>query len=416
VRAAFWFVAVLFQPVSVRAQATLILQQGDPAPDGSTYRSFGRAESAGAGRVAFVGRTDLLRGALFIATSVPGATIAEVGDILAGSGVTLRRMFRPAANAGGDTAWPAHVSGAFGGGIFSSLAANDVVLARSDSVGMGVEIRDLDRPSLSDNGEIVVHAQYTNLDEVLLRCSGGDHNCHSGTGTREELVAINDVYFDSVQSENRIICRLSGQVDASNWGIVFRALTAKQTAGCAGAQQETILRMPYGGVPQTVATADETALPANGKRKYLRFDGSAIDNEGDVAVLGETVEPVQEVIYFCPVATCPATLPLVVASQRMDDGAGRAIGRFKAIGISDLNDVSFQAIAAAPDLKTLSIYIARYPAWTLERVAANKEPSPVPGAEFGRLGRPSMSSDGYVTFEAQAKTDTTRPFAFWSYH
>jgi len=405
---------LVFCAHTAAAQPSVILEEGDLSPDGSTYVSLRRAESGGAGRVAFNGRTVFARGGVFIASSAPGTAVSLIGEVLPGSGVTVRRVYRPAANVLGETAWQARVAGLFRGGIFSSLAGNDVVVARGDAVGM-TTINGLERPAITDNGDVVFVVELATGDEVLFRCTGGDHNCHSiTTAVRERLVGVSDVYFDSVHAENRVVCALNGQIDASNWGIAFHAETAKQVTGCTGSRQDSILRMAYGGPVQTVALVGDPAVPFDGTRYYERFSlPPTVNNSGNIAFFTETVGPVQEVIYFCDPAVCPATDPEPVVFQHDDDGGGRLVSRFRSVDISDANDISFQAVASDSNGKVLSVYIARDPGWTLERVAANKDP--VGGGEFRRVGPPSMSSDGYVVFQAELRTPSGSNLALWAY-
>ena len=397
---------------ALAASPTIVLQEGNTSPDGSSYTSLRRPDSAGAGRTAFVGRTELTPGGIFLASSAPGTAVAQRGQLILGAGVSIRRVFRPAANVLGEASWQARVSD-FGSGLFSTLASDTIVAARDQTVGAAT-LEGFDRPAISDNGDVVFYARLSNLSETLFRCTGGDRNCYSGTGALQELVTLGDAYVDSVHAETRVICDLGEQIDASNWGIAFRARTAPLPVGCSGPAVETILRMPFGGAIQTVATGGDLAKPFTGTRAYSRFDGPPeIDNDGDVAVLGETVDPVQEVIYFCDVLACPADPAEAAVVQLQDDGAGRTVTRFKAVGMSDADDIVFQAVASGSDSKALGIYVARAPSWTLERVAANGDAAP--GGEYRRVGRPSMTSDGYIAFEGQLKGGTLSRFTLWVY-
>ena len=394
------------------AQLSEVLHVGDTVPEiQGDYRSLKRPEAAGAGRATFIARTTFGFSGIYSGDSAANAVVVTYRGLI-DSGGEVRRFSRPASNVVGQNAWQAHTGGV-GTGIFSDVTGLGIVAVKGNPAGVTV-LDDFERPAITDNQGVVFFAKLANFTNGIFRCSGGDGNCDTGTGTLQQLVAPLATYLDTVDSEMRVICSFTEQFDASNWGIAFRARTATMAGGCGSTQKETILRKSYGGGFQPVAKDGDAALPAPLSRKHFRFDGPPeINNDGDVAFLGETITPVDDVIYFCDVVSCPGTSPTPVVVQRALDTDGNHLTRFKAVGMSDGNAIVFQSVVElAGGGKTLGIHIAPNPG-VPQKVITNHQFAL--GVEFRRLGKPSMSSDGYVAFEAVVKDGGTSRSALFVY-
>jgi hypothetical protein len=396
------------------AQITEVIRVGDTAPDfQGQFRSLKRPESAGDGQATFIARTTGGFNGIYTAGTLPDAVLTFRGEV--GAAGEVRRFSRPAANVDAEHAWQAHTVGV-GTGIFSDAPGIylGIVAVKGNPAGAGL-LDTFERPVITDTGDVVFFAELSTSVDGIFRCSGGNGNCDTGTALLEQIAAAGTVYTDSVDAEARVICSFTEQFDASNYGIAIRARTARQTTGCGGTQLETILRKQYGGGFQAVAKDGDDALPAPSSRKHFRFDGPPeINNDGDVTFLGETTTPVDDVIYFCDVLSCPAAPPTPVVVQRTLDPDGNRVTRFKAVGASDANEVVFQAVVElAGGGKALAIYLSPSPG-VLQKIIAKKEVNG--GLEFRRLGKPSMSSDGYVAFEALVKDGITSQSAVFVYH
>jgi hypothetical protein len=313
--------------------------------------------------------------------------------------------------------------------VFSETAADKVVAVRGQQVPgqpAGYLIDQPERPDISDSGDVVFFSTINGitLTASIFRCYGGDGNCYTGSGTLEEMVTVGDTYLDSISAETREICELTEHVDASSWGIAFFALTAPTFGGCSAGNDETILRLEYGTITiRPVAKAGDPAEPGAGPRRQYRFDGPpAINNDGDVAFLGETVSGAQqqEVIYFCNEASCPADpsdLPEDIVRQHDDDAAGRDLTRLKSVGLSDLDDVSFQAVANSTVAGSgFGIYLAQPPFTPPAlRIAGKNDQTPDSLGTFGETDRPSMSSDGHVAFKSKVRWPDRGREGIWMY-
>jgi hypothetical protein len=399
---------------SAVAQVESVAETKDAAPGGGTYRGLRRPDVAGSGAAAFLAKVKTASGNVLgiYETTAPmvGAAVVLRDDTVPVAGGRFRRFSRPAINGGGTVAWQARIAGGpFGHGIFAESAAGTIVAA-SDDPNPGSAGGTIDRPSrpeISDNGDVVFYARLrsASADEGLFRCVGGNGNCspYGGTAVLEQLVVTGDTYTDSVDAASREVCELSENFDVSNWGIAFRATTAP-AGGCSGAAVRGVLRMPFGGAIEAIAKDGDPADPGPSS-VHFRFDGApAINNAGDVAFLGETLNPVQEVVYHCTVAGCPVAgvTPQAFVLQGASDGGGSTVTRFKSVGISDAGDVAFHAVVRDPDKRGLGVYLARYPSTTLERLAVKKD-IVVPEGELRRIERPAMSTSGHVAFRGKVK-------------
>jgi len=395
--------------LSAHAQITEVLRVGDAAPIGGAYRGFERSESAGGGRAVFIARTTDGISGIFGAAAPPGSVVTFRGEATPNGEV--RRFSRPAANVFGEHAWQARTTTTTG--IFADVAAQNVVALKGRVVGAAT-MQNFERPVITDAGDVVFFALLSTSQGGIFRCTGGNGNCNSGTATLQQMVTIGHTYFDSVDGTMRVICSLGEQLDASAWGIAFRARTALVGAGCSGTRVETVLRKQYGGAYQAVVKAGDEALPG-ASREHFRFDGPpVIDNDGDIAILGETVNPVDDVIYFCDLGSCPGTPLQPIVVQRDTDVDGNVLTRFKAIGMSDVDDIVFQTVVElAIGGKTSGIYLATSPAVRQKIITNHETNGPF---EFRRIGKPSMSSDGYVSFESLVTDGITSQFAVFVYN
>jgi len=411
--------AVLVLLASVAARAAVLEKvavEGDPAPDPgfSYHRKFGRPAvgDGPAARVASIVRIIPATGRNCIVAFDPGPgpdAIVACPKTASPDGRQFTRLFDPTIAALGDTVFAAQVtfdrSGTYrsGGGIVDLTA---------DPVPGGPGLLQDYRTAVVNDADGVVFAADISGGAVvggvavkrgLFRCSGGDGNCSTGTGTLETLVLLNDTVPDR---PGRHLCTLDTYA-ASTYGVAFRAETQLDCANHMEVPVAGDFRLAFGGAIETLALEGEAAepIPNPGGTTYGFIPGPpAIANSGIVAFRAQTSGILHnDVLYRCDPALCPASRAAVAVKMGDLDDSGNAFQLFSAPGVDDAGDVAFQARAG--DRRRVSgVYLA-HPNGDIETVALLNDVAPgvTPAASFNFFGPPSMSPGGRVAFKAKVK-------------
>ncbi len=413
------WLGLVLPPAIAQAQIQTIVLKGETAPEPmSIYRSFRQPQASDAplARVAFLGKIRTATGGasgLFTEDPIaPGATLA-LRDDLAPSGQLYRRFSRPAVNVLGDAVFHAELSGGETGiyGLGPSNVARTGDLAPFPLNG---SLSELSRPELTAAGDVVFHSTISGgslisgviVDEMILRCSGGDRDCSTGTGVLEILAAVADPVPDR---PGRLLCSVSDRFGASPFGVVFHAVTKLDCTDLLEVPFEGLFRVPFGGVIATIALQGEQSNPflGVGGTVYGSFSGSpAIENDGIVAFIGITTGVFStEIVFRCDPALCPL-IPAEAWVQTGDsDPSLFTVSKFTGLGISDAADVVFEATINELGDKARAIYAKRDASGLLEPIVVRGDPVPgsMPAATFGELREPTVSPGGRIAWRARIK-------------
>ena len=231
---------------------------------------------------------------------------------------------------------------------------------------------------------------------------GGDGDCSGGTGTLETLVLRNDAVPDR---PGREICAVT-KLTASTFGIVMLAETQVDCADGGEPIRRAVLRMPFGGAIVTVALEGEECEPnpgGGGTTYGLILATPDIANDGTVAFKSRTSGLiVQEALYLCATASCPAALAEAVAIEGQVDPDGNAYGSFGTPVVANGGLMAFKAKARGASGSVRAVY-RRQSGGTVDTLVARGEPVPglVPAADFKRVfvfERIDLSSGGQLLF------------------
>ena len=263
---------------------------------------------------------------------------------------------------------------------------------------------------LSDTGDVAFEATIDNgalvggvrVNQGLFLCSGGNGNCsaaHGGTGVLGRLVLVNDPVPDR---PGRKFCSFA-QLDATTFGIAFRASTQLDCANAGEPPAVGVFRKPAGGPIETLALQGEAAdpNPTPGGTVYVLPQPPAISNTGVVAfvsaVNGSTTTAA---IYRCTPGVCPASPAQAVVSPGDADGDGNVLVDFAAPDVSDAGDIAFQARVIPPGGHRVEALYIKRATGSLDRIvlAGDVVPGSSPVATFRHVGQPSMSAGGKVAF------------------
>jgi hypothetical protein len=350
-----------------------------------------------------------------------GTTPACKGDLSPDSR-SYKKVGNPSINTGGTATWVGKTGGSFSGVYRGDPTIvgllGDPVPGANPGLLSGFSL-----PVIADGGDVVFKGAITGggevagviIDEGLFRCTGGDGNCSSGTGTLETLVLKNDAVPDRAGRE---FCEFLA-VDASNFGVAFQAATkldcSKPNLFVDPAGEDPLIGVfrktfSVGSAVATLALQGETAepFPVFAGTTYGDSLGKpAINNDGFVAFKSNT-EGLVEVgaLYVCNPAACPAApADAVLVAGSVDDG-GNVLKNFSHPDISDAEDLAF--VAKFPGGS--GVYIRRSATSDIETVVLRGDTAPavVPTATFVRFSPPSMSTGGNVAFQADVK-NTTQP-------
>jgi len=263
---------------------------------------------------------------------------------------------------------------------------------------------------LSDTGDVAFEATIdggalvggVRVNQGLFLCSGGNGNCsaaNGGTGVLGRLALVNDAVPDR---PGREFCSFA-QLDASTFGIAFRASTQLDCADTAELPAIGVFRKPAAGAIETLALQNEAANPnpSPGGTVYVLPQPPAISNTGVVAfVSAVTGSTTTAAIYRCTPGICPASPAQAAVSPGDTDVDGNVLINLETPDVSDAGDIAFHARVAPPSAhKVEALYIKRA-AGSLDRIAlvGDVVPGSSPVATFRGLGQPSASPGGKVAF------------------
>jgi hypothetical protein len=425
--------ATLLLPAgAARADITTVVLKGDPSSLlGAPYRKIDKRPRVGgdvAGHAVLFSarvRGSSARGkGLFVEDPVlGGSVIALIGDP-APSGGPFRRIYDEAMNASGTVVWNATV-GTTNRGIFRDGPA-PVVLGGDGMPGGEGHIDKFGPPVVTDDGSVVFYSRVfggevqngVRIVEGVFRCSGGDGNCNSGTGTAETLVINDEPVLDI---PGRELCSIDPVVSASDWGIAFRGSTKIDCTSGVEYPLQGVFRMQYGGVVETLALQALASNPFPGPSgtSYEKFDLPPVIEDDGVVAFGARIDAFDggvagidsQVIFRCDPAVCPATYAEVAVPQGLADGSGNTVSKLVALGINNDGDIAFHArVKASEGPNGRGIYVFRGATSALERIAVSGDavPDAAPGTTFRKVLEPSMSSGGRISFQAKTKARSAR--------
>lgn len=396
--------ASIARPAAAGAEIVTIAVEGAMAPGGAQYKKLEAPQAADAGDGAVAFRASV-RGSnttcIFVgqSTAVGGPVVCQ-RDAAPGGG-TFREPGAFSINAGGTVVWEALVNGG-GGGVFRQGTTR--VLRRHDPVPGGGTLDLFIDPVVLDSGDVVVRPRLSGVpsavNQLFVRCSGGDGNCSAGgTGTLETFVRRDDEVPDR---PGRHFCFL-GEFDASTWGIAFRALTKLDCADPDESDVPGIFRLPYAGPVATVALEKEAAASAAGGALYADLPGRpSINAAGVVAFLATVTRGARRVaaLHVCDPAACPAS-PAAVAAEEGD--ADENLDPLAGFSVPDLSDAGDLVFTARAPRGGCGVYVWRASSGDIETVAAGGEALPDGGGILRCPARATISAGGTVAFRAPFK-------------
>jgi hypothetical protein len=308
------------------------------------------------------------------------------------------------ANSAGTAAFVADLTGEVSG-LFRS-GGTTVVLTGTPVVLPGPVVGTLEevvRPAIINTGAGVVFrgaiaGVADALDQAIFGCGGGNGDCTGlpgATGSLTTLVIKSDAVPDR---PGRVFCTFD-DLNASDYGVVFRALTREINCG-GGGSRVGIFRKAYAGAVETLALEGEPAnpAPAPGGTVYGTFPGKPdIADDGKVVFVAGTANLFEaRNVYLCDPGACPAALATVAVAAGVVDDEGRALNKLNTAAISNAGDIAFDASSKAGGC---GVYIRRFSDGDIETVAARGTPVPdAPGSTFKCFGPPAISAGGDLAF------------------
>jgi hypothetical protein len=344
------------------ASGSTIVCRRDPTPDGHSFTRLG-AKVGGlsinmTGTLGWAARVSSGRSGVF---RTGPATVASTGDPVPLPGVGLLKTFSYARISNtGDVVFMATISGG--------------------AVVLGVEV-----------------------NQGIFRCSGGDGDCSTGTGTLTAVALVNDAVPDK---PGRKYCKFL-DLDGGSYGVSFRANTKLDCANTSEVQAVGLFRQPVAGSAVTVGLEGEPCrpFPGPGGTTYFRISGPpSIADTGMVAFEAHTAGLVaNSILYLCDPATCPTSPATDEVTQGQLDDDGNLFRTFAAPAVSDLGEIAFRSSVSTPDSKQESALYIRHANADIETVARSN--LPVPGASppgvWDDISPPAMSPGGKVAFGAR---------------
>jgi hypothetical protein len=417
-------------PATALAVVQTVVIRGDAAPEASNvYNRFKRptvGDAAGQHVTFFAklkGTRPVKRGLFKEDPNDGGATVVLKNDVTPDSRL-FTKFSRPSINASGSVIWQALVSGGkqgvyAGGPTAVALAGDDLTTATPAGTGFlkafsqpvntdaaGVVFR----ATIQGGAQVVTGSGTVTVDDGIFRCSGGDGNCSSGSGTLDILVLKNDPVPDRVGLTFCGFGGSRGEIGASDWGVAFEATTRVDCADNTEPLVSGIFRMPFGGPIVTVALGAEASNPSG--TSYFRFTGSpSIEDDGIVAFLARVNGVfVGDVLFYCDPAACPASPAVDAVAQGEVVTPYGALSRFTAPSIANSGTMVFRAIARGASGSRSGIWVRRTDDSVIN-VALKNDPVPglVPAAVYRRFGVPSMSPGGIAVFDAGIKRADVTP-------
>lgn len=410
--------ALVLAPTLAQAAIKVVAQQNDPSPlAGFTYQRFGDLDISDAPgeRVVVYGR---LRGRQCLfridPDNDPDSTVACQRGVTPDQRA-LRRIGPPSINATSAVAFAARVSQGRSGVYRDGISIVALFGDTAPCVGAAPILEQLAYGRITDSGAVGFTATMTGctvpeVNDGVFMCSGGNGNCSTqaifgGTGVRTTIALAGDMVPDR---PGRFFCDFH-ELDASDYGVVFRASTKLDCANNAEIEATGVFRrtFPALGLIQTIALQGEAGNPPATTLGVPTL-APAISNTGMVAfAAGATTGSLTTAyLYLCDPATCPLAPAEPAASLGQADDDGNVFKTFSAPGVSDSGDVGFSArVRGATRINDGLFRAIRIPAmpFDIQKIAVSDDPVPgtVPTAFFRALPGPSaMSPSGRVVSRA----------------
>jgi hypothetical protein len=398
--------------VAVEAQISTAVRAGDPLlGSGSELRKFRAAAVSDAAGKRLVFRMTVrdssgsIKGIARADASGNGEMIAQKNGS-SPAGVLYRNFLQPGINKVGDLAWFAFLSNG-DTGIFRTLLGDpliNVVVVKEGSLAPidAYQFADFDAPEINDDGAVVFwgRAEDTvspNLAEGIFVCYGGDGGCVTGSGTVSLLARDGDVV------DGRELCEFERSVHVSVYGVTFLA-TTRPNCDIASDNREGVFSVDFAdvvGISQIALAGDLTSIGNDDTYKRFR-DIPSVEDDGIVVFRADT--STSEAVFRCdPAAGCPgATLPEVIVVKGQVHSASE-LRRFGRPQVSDDGDVVFQARPRGGTATGRTLYVRRS-GGAIERIVTGDQAlDDVAGATFGRVGVHHVTPGGTVSFRSTVK-------------
>jgi hypothetical protein len=418
-------------PAEAATLKVVALQAEDSPVAGTDYKKFvkrGPAIGGGAGeRVVFEALakgTSKVKGLFAHEPGAGGSLLAQKAG-MTGDGALFKTFKKTFTNPTIDTAGTIVLSSKLRNGLGESLYARhagDTTLtpvARTGDVAAGLPsgfLRRFDYPEpiglvattaiafIVDITD-VPNVGGTDVGEVIYTCSGGDLNCHSGTGVLSIIVKVGDDVDDRPGDK---VCEIT-HLASSEYGVGFRGEVGPDCL--LGPFTQAVMRKAFGGPIETLAYIGGPAVfPSSSYTQFRR----AIDiaNDGTVGFRARTVTLLavgqKTTTFLCDPATCPAApaeAAVSVGDTLPDGNIIRSMEMPKTV-ISDAGDFAFYCKSNGVVGGKSGIYIRRA-GGMIDTVAEKSDMAPKlslaePDSFFKSFRKMvEMSSDGRVVFLAK---------------
>ena len=346
-----------------------------------------------------------------------GSTVVLVGDPSPDSRL-FKMLSDPTMNAAGHVAFSTGLAGG-ANGVFRG--DQSVVALLGDSVPDVVGFLSwFSHVVITEDEGVIFRATISGAAEVggvkvdqgIFRCSGGDGNCSSGTGSLEALVLRNDPVPDRPDRE---ICNIN-EAAASNFGVAFVAESKEDCADGDELTRRGVFRVPFAGSIVTIALEGEACEPyadPGGTTYGLIWALPDIANDGSVVFKARTTGiSLSTVLYLCLSSTCPPDPAEAKVITGTVDQDGNVFSRFSLPAVSDAGDMAFKANARGDSGTVTGVYVRRagatsdYPPETVV-LQGDIVPDLVPATEFAQVlaktSQLDMSPGGKIAFKAKVR-------------
>jgi hypothetical protein len=412
------------------AQVRLVAEKLGPAPGGGLYATFPRTAAVSDAAGPFVAFNARRKG---VTTGTTGIFADDDDPLTAGTAVALKDQASsigaqftqfgvPSINASSQVVFSAKLRGGTQG-VFVGTTSTVVLKLDDAPAGMTTAFfKDFAATRITDAGDVVFRAELGDapvvggieIDAGIYRCGGSPPNCSSqegGTGTLTAVALVGD-RSDPTDPGSPAFCEL-GDFDASDFGVVVRALTKVDCTDVGESALYGIFRISVAGVIETLALEGQPSEPAPPTTSYLTVEPPpAIANNGMVA-FNATIAGLAGGLFRCDPAVCPGTALPVLAVQAgvasaADQPADNDLTHLSAPGVSNAGDIAFQAILVGPSGQQKGVFVHRAGSGLVETFAIQNGPAPRnppdPDAFFRKFYPPTMSSGGRAAFRAITRT------------
>ncbi len=375
-----------------------------------------------------------------------GRPLSCRGDVAPFSGQQFRIFSKIGVNAIGESTWGSLLSGDQNG-IFHQHFDASIDLSTVALVGSTVPhvtgalyfVSDLTSsksppfPSaVSDDGLIVFRGKINlpvpipanPIDDGVFICDGGSGDCSGFPNLIQAVVLKNDGVPDRPGYQ---FCAFSPTVDASTYGIVFRAAIKLNCADTKEKSKIGIFRKPRPTPPTTIALEREAANPSPvpGGALYDEFNPVhlAINNSGDVMFHASTTTGgvvTSEFLFFCPgTSTCqpaPGTAAVNAVSFGGTDADSNRFTSLQTPSMDEEGNISFTASVkiTATNQGGSAVYVKHVPheippgtGGPIQRIVLTGDPVPdQPGARFKNVFGSANSPGGRVAFRSSIENSS----------